>query len=96
MSPSNQQDDYQIRFQAAARRAISHRLPEAVAAAAMEFCAGPLHANPQRVGKPLSGAFAGAHAARRGSYRVIYRIDEKARMVQVLDIAHRQDAYRPR
>lgn len=89
MIPSDQPDEYQIRFQAVARRAISHRLPESVAAAALEFCASLLRLNPQRVGKPLSGAFAGAHAARRGSYRIIYRIDEQTRVVQVLDIGHR-------
>jgi len=32
--------------------------------------------------------------ARRGTYRVIYRIDDKARVVTVVDIAHRRDVYR--
>jgi mRNA-degrading endonuclease RelE of RelBE toxin-antitoxin system len=32
-------------------------------------------------------------SARRGTYRVIYRIDDKARIVTVVDVAHR-DAYR--
>jgi mRNA-degrading endonuclease RelE of RelBE toxin-antitoxin system len=34
------------------------------------------------------------HSARRGTYRVIYRIDEKARTVTIVDITHRRDAYR--
>jgi mRNA interferase RelE/StbE len=29
-----------------------------------------------------------------GTYRVIYRIDDKARVVTVVDVAHRRDAYR--
>jgi mRNA interferase RelE/StbE len=33
-------------------------------------------------------------SARRGTYRVIYRIDDKARVVPVVDVAHRRDAYR--
>jgi mRNA-degrading endonuclease RelE of RelBE toxin-antitoxin system len=33
-------------------------------------------------------------SARRGTYRVIYRIDDKARVVTVVDIAHRRDIYR--
>jgi mRNA-degrading endonuclease RelE of RelBE toxin-antitoxin system len=86
---------YDVRFQPAARRAIAGRLPEAVAAAVIEFCAVTLADNPQRVGKPLFGPLAGCHGARRGTYRIVYRIDESARVVHVLDIDHRADVYRP-
>jgi mRNA-degrading endonuclease RelE of RelBE toxin-antitoxin system len=85
---------YQVRFQPAARRAISQRLPEAVAAAVLEFCGTALAVNPRRVGKPLFGPLAGCHGARRGTYRIVYRIDENARIVHVLDIDHRSDIYR--
>jgi mRNA-degrading endonuclease RelE of RelBE toxin-antitoxin system len=34
------------------------------------------------------------HAARRGTYRVIYRIVDHTRVVTVLLITHRRDAYR--
>jgi mRNA-degrading endonuclease RelE of RelBE toxin-antitoxin system len=84
---------YEIRFQPAARRAVSHRLPEAVAAAVLEFCDAALAVNPHRVGKPLFGALAGCHGARRGTYRIVYRIAEDTRTVHVLDIAHRADIY---
>jgi mRNA interferase RelE/StbE len=84
---------YAIRFQAAARRAISHRLPESVAAAVLEFCAATLAESPHRVGKPLFGPLAGCHGARRGTYRIVYRIDEDSQTVQVLDIDHRADIY---
>jgi mRNA interferase RelE/StbE len=88
---------YDIRFQPAARRAISQRLPEAVAAAVLAFCEAALAVSPYRAGKPLFGPLAGCHGARRGTYRVACRIDESTRTVHVLDIDHRSDIYhRPR
>jgi mRNA interferase RelE/StbE len=86
---------YQIRFQPAARRAVARRLPEAVAAAVREFCEAALAVNPHRVGKPLFGPLAGCHGARRGTYRIVYRIDEDSSIVHVLDIDHRAEIYRP-
>jgi mRNA interferase RelE/StbE len=85
---------YQVQFQPAARRAISKRLPEAVAAAVLEFCEAALAANPRRVGKPLFGSLAGCHGARRGTYRVVYRIEESTHTVHVLDVDHRSEIYR--
>jgi mRNA interferase RelE/StbE len=43
--------------------------------------------------KPLKGDFAGALRFRVGDYRVIYRIDDAAKRVIVVDIAHRRDVY---
>lgn len=85
---------YEIRLLPAARGAIEHRLPETVAAAVLEFCADALAANPHRVGKPLFGPLAGCHGARRGTYRLVYRIDEEHRTVHLVDIDHRADIYR--
>jgi mRNA interferase RelE/StbE len=34
------------------------------------------------------------YSARRGTYRVIYRIDEAARIVTVVDTGRRRDVYR--
>ena len=84
---------YEIRFQAAARRAIAERLPETVAAAVLEFCDAALAVNPHRVGKPLYGPLAGCHGARRGTYRIVYRIDKDSHVVHVLDIDHRSEIY---
>jgi mRNA interferase RelE/StbE len=84
---------YNISFQPAARRAVSERLPESVAAAVLEFCEAALAVNPQRAGKPLFGPLAGCHGARRGTYRIVYRIDEASRIVHVLDVDHRGDIY---
>jgi mRNA-degrading endonuclease RelE of RelBE toxin-antitoxin system len=46
------------------------------------------------VGVPLRAPFEGTWRARRGEYRVRYRIEEDDRRVVVLDIDHRRDAYR--
>ena len=76
-------------------RALRSGLPESVAAAVIEFLTGALIENPQRVGKPLRGDLAGIHSARRGTYRVLYRINEESREAVVVRIEHRGDAYRP-
>jgi mRNA interferase RelE/StbE len=34
------------------------------------------------------------YSARRGDYRVIYRIVEDAVLIEVVSMAHRRDAYR--
>ena len=92
---STEPERYQIRFQPAARRAIAQRLPGTVAAAVREFCEAALAVNPHRVGRPLFGPLAGCHGALRGTYRIVYRIEENTRTVHVLDIDHRAGIYRP-
>ena len=77
-----------------ARRQLAERLPEAVAVAAYEFIVGPLLDNPYRVGKQLHPPLADRHSARRGTYRVIHRIDGHAHTVSVVDVQHRRGAYR--
>lgn len=86
---------YAIAWTAPARRALT-RLPEQVATAAVEFLYGSLAASPHRVGKPLKLGLTGLHSARRGDYRVIYRIDDHDRRIDVVAIEHRSDVYRPR
>ena len=76
------------------RRALAETLPEAIAAAAYEFITGPLLEQPYRIGKQLLPPLDDRFSARRGTYRVIYRIDDKARVVTVVDIGHRRDLYR--
>jgi len=39
------------------------------------------------------GPLTGCHGARRGTYRIVYRIDENTRTVHVLDIDYRSDIY---
>jgi len=72
------------------------RLTEGVAAAIVEFMLGPLTEAPTIVGKPLQRELAGYRSARRGSYRVVYRLDEDEHQVIVVRIDHRSDVYRRR
>lgn len=83
-------EQYEVAWTPTAKRALQ-RLPEKVATAAIEFIYGPLARNPQRVGKALRFDLEGLHSARRGSYRIIYRIDAR---VTVIAIERRADAYR--
>lgn len=78
----------------AATRALAGDLSESVAAAIIEFITGALIDRPRVVGKPLNEPLQGVWAARRGAYRVLYRIDEPRRTVLVIRIDHRSDAYR--
>ena len=88
------EEGFAIAWTGPARRALA-RLPEKVATAVVEFLYGSVADNPHRVGKPLKLGLGGLHSARRGDYRVIYRIDDKQRRVTVLAIDHRSDIYRP-
>jgi mRNA interferase RelE/StbE len=74
---------------AGARRALAETLPTATAFAAWEFVTGPLLERPRVVAAPLRAPFEGLWRARRGEYRVRYRIDEVGHTVYVLDIDHR-------
>jgi mRNA-degrading endonuclease RelE of RelBE toxin-antitoxin system len=87
---------YEIVVTAPAARAIQETLPESVAFAVIEFITGPLLENPRRLGAPLRGELEGIWSARRGTYRILYRIDEENREVIILRIGHRGDIYRPR
>jgi mRNA interferase RelE/StbE len=91
---------YTLSLASSVRRVLTERpprgLPLAVAAAVTEFLAGLLLDNPHRVGKPLTRELSAYHSARRGAYRVIYRIDEAERIVYVVRIDHRADVSRSR
>jgi mRNA interferase RelE/StbE len=89
------ENDYAIAWTAPSRRALT-RLPEKIAATVAELLYGSLAENPHRAGKPLKLGLEGLRSARRGDYRVIYRIDDHLRQVTVIAIEHRSDVYRPR
>jgi len=72
------------------------RLPARVAAAVVEFMLGPLLDAPERVGKPLQRELTGYWSARRGAYRIVYRLDPDADTVRVVRVEHRSEVYRPR
>ena len=88
-------EPYDIQLAASAARAVQDKLPENVAAAVIEFITGSLRANPRRVGKPLTRELRGRYAARRGTFRIIYAIDDAENLITVLRIEHRADIYRP-
>lgn len=85
---------YDLILTPTARRQLAEVLPEAGAFAAYEFIVGPLLDNPHRVGKRLQPPLSDRHSARRGTYRVIYRIDDEERTVTVVAVSPRSDAYR--
>ena len=85
---------YELVVAGPAARAIAETLPEAVSAAVIDFITGSLIENPHRVGRELRNELAGIHSSRRGSYRILYRIDASERTVTVLRVDHRGDAYR--
>ena len=89
------EDVYELILTAPARRALTDRLPESVAAAVIDFVTTALVAQPRRVGKPLRGQLEGIWSARRGTYRILYRIREDVREIVVLRIEYRRDVYRP-
>ncbi len=88
-------NDYELVVAPPARRAIADRLPEPVAAAVIDFITTALVARPKQVGKPLHDDLVGVWSARRGTYRILYRILDGPREVVVLRIEHRRDVYRP-
>jgi mRNA-degrading endonuclease RelE of RelBE toxin-antitoxin system len=88
------EEPYILRTTPTVRRALTETLPEAVAVAAHEFITGPLLRELHRIGKRLLPPLADRFSARRGTYRIIYRIDDKVRIVTVVDVGHRRDVYR--
>jgi mRNA interferase RelE/StbE len=70
-------------------------LPPRVLPAVVEFMFGPLALEPKRVGKPLIGDLSGLWSARRGTFRILYEVDDDDRLVIVVRIAGRADVYRP-
>ncbi len=86
--------NYRLAIAATARRALAEQLPKAIAFAAFEFISSPMLANPHRVGKQLMPPLEDRHGARRGTYRIIYRIDESEHVVTVLAVGPRPAVYR--
>jgi mRNA interferase RelE/StbE len=84
---------FEVRFTRAARRGLN-TLPPRVLSAIVEFTFGDLAREPRRVGKPLRDDLTGLFSARRGPYRVFYRIDDTATTVFIVRVDHRAEVYR--
>jgi len=69
-------------------RRLRHDERAAIMAALERLAAMP------RAGKPLVGELAGIWSLRRGDYRVLYRVDDASKIVEVARVAHRRDVYR--
>lgn len=88
--------DYELVLTPPARRALTDRLPENVAAAVIDFITTGLLREPLRLGTPLRDDLRGIWSARRGTYQILYRLRETPRELIVLRIEHRRDVYRRR
>jgi mRNA interferase RelE/StbE len=86
---------YELRVTGPVQRQLE-RLPQATAAAIVEFMVTALIENPHRVGGALQRELVGLHSARRGAYRVVYEIDDELHVVIVLRVDHRSRVYRSR
>ncbi len=93
MTEANE-EAYELVVAGPAARAISDELPEAVAWAVIELITGALLENPRRLGHELRNELAGIWSARRGDFRILYRVDDEPHEVQVLSVDHRRDVYR--
>jgi mRNA interferase RelE/StbE len=65
-----------------------------VVAAVVELVYGALAQEPYRVGKPLRDELVGMYSARRGEYRIVYRIDEANGEVVIVSVGARRTIYR--
>jgi len=53
-----------------------------------------LAANPRPQGSEKLAGYADRYRVRRGSYRIIYLIDDEHREVTIFKVGHRKDVYR--
>ncbi|CAM3779471.1 type II toxin-antitoxin system RelE/ParE family toxin [Occultella aeris] len=87
--------EWEVVVTAGAARALE-RLPEKIAVAVVEFITGQLPTNPRRMSKPLRNELEAWHSARRGDYRVTFRIDEERHALIIGRIEHRSTVYKAR
>ncbi len=70
------------------------KLPHKVAAAIVEFVTVTLPGDPRRLSKPLRYELSGWHVARRGDYRVTFRMLDDDHVLLIGRIEHRAHIYR--
>jgi mRNA interferase RelE/StbE len=86
---------YDVALTPEAQRQLS-RLPAKVVAAVLEGLYGTIARDPWRVSKPLHDELVGLRVARRGEYRIVFRVDESKGLVVVRRVDHRRGVYRAR
>lgn len=90
----DQASAWRVLVQPPAQRSLGRIAPR-YREALVSFIFGGLAANPRRRGKPLGADLDGLWSARRGDFRVIYRLDEQTLTLHVRQIGARADVYRP-
>jgi len=90
---SRQEGRHHVEVAGPARQDLQ-RLPHKIAVAIVEFITGPLADDPHRLSKPLRGELASYRSARRGDYRVLFRIDEDRPAILIVAVNHRAHIYR--
>ena len=84
---------YAVIFTSPARRNLE-RIPPRIVAAIIEFVFADLAQAPRKVGKPLKQQLEGSYSARRGPYRILYKINDPAKQIEIVRIDHRANIYR--
>lgn len=78
---------YAVAITPQAQRQLS-RLPSKIRAVVLEALYGSIAHHPWLVGKRLQDELAGLRVARRGEYRVVFRVDEAKHLVVVYRVEH--------
>lgn len=86
--------DYRLTLESRAERAL--RTLTAAQRSPVREAVERLRGNPRPNGAEKLKSQPGQWRIRVGDLRVIYSIDDDERLVQVLDVARRDEAYRPR
>ncbi len=81
---------YVVTFSRTALRDL-REIPQRTVPAIVEFTFGVLQASPERAGSALQAPLEGFYGAHRGSYRILYLIDENKKLVRIDRIADRPD-----
>jgi len=90
---SDEHQVWRVEISATAVRSLD-RLPAKVAVAIVQFLTVVLPSNPRRLSKPLRFELEGLQVARRGDYRVTFRIDEEQQVLRIGRIEHRAHIYK--
>lgn len=92
-------DAYSVQLAGGVLRTLQAGPPKGVplnaARAIFEFINGPLSEDRWKVSTPLHDELEGFRGARRGEYRVVFRVDDEQRVIRVVRVDHRSDIYRP-
>ncbi len=70
------------------------RSPRTSALLCLRASSAPIADNPRRLGHALEAPLQGQDSARRGEYRILYRIDDDERIIYVMTVGHHRDVYR--